>query len=150
MSSLTLHNLKSFARSRKKIKRIGRGTGSGHGTYAGRGQKGQKARSGVSGLKVLGFKRIMLRTPKLRGFKSLQEKMAIVNIADLEKRFPDNAIIDSKKLVESGLVNSGKLGIKVLGKDELKKKFVIKANAFSEGAKAAIIKAGGKIIVISQ
>jgi len=91
---LTLHTIKPFSGSKKKVKRVGRGLGS-TGTYSGRGQKGQRARSGGrGGLKLLGMKRIILATPKLRGFKSPYPKMVAVNIGDLEKKFNE---VDKKK-----------------------------------------------------
>ncbi|PIY78798.1 MAG: 50S ribosomal protein L15, partial [Parcubacteria group bacterium CG_4_10_14_0_8_um_filter_35_7] len=86
--SLSLHNLKS--RKRKKRKRVGRGNASGHGTYSGRGLKGQKSRSGgKKGLKLKGFKVIIQNIPKTRGFKSIHPKMEIVNTGDLEKKFKE-------------------------------------------------------------
>jgi len=148
---LSLSNLKSFVGSVKKIKRVGRGNASGHGTYSGRGQKGQKARSGGKrGLKLKGFKRLMQNIPKLRGFHSLHSKMEVVNIGKLEEKFENGAIIDSKELIKVGLIETDRFGVKILGEGKLTKKFTVKADAFSNSAKEAIEKTGGKIEVIRR
>ncbi|MFA5413320.1 MAG: 50S ribosomal protein L15 [Patescibacteria group bacterium] len=144
--ALTLHTIKPFAGSKKKVKRVGRGLGS-TGTYSGRGQKGQKARSGgKKGLKLLGMRRIIMSTPKLGGFKSPYPKMVAVNIKDLEKKFNDGERVTPKTLLEKGLV--GKIGVevKILGSGEMKKKLTIAGCAVSASAKEKIEKAGGKII----
>lgn len=145
--TLSLANLKSFAGSRKKKKRVGRGNASGHGTYSGRGIKGQKARSGGKrGLKLKGFKRLMQNVPKLRGFKSLAQKPRVVNLEDLEEKFENGAIIDSAELVKAGLVEAASGRIKILGQGKLTKKFEIKADAFSASAKKAIEQVGGRAL----
>ncbi|MEK7071998.1 MAG: 50S ribosomal protein L15 [Patescibacteria group bacterium] len=145
--NLTLSNLKPAKGSAKKRRRIGRGGK--RGTYSGRGMKGQKARSGGrSGLKALGFKQTLQRVPKLRGFKSLKAKMAVINLSDLDKVFNDGDTITSKELVKSGLISSSKGGVKILGSGKLSKKLNIFVNAFSVSAKEAIEKAGGKADVI--
>ncbi len=143
--ALALHTIKSFPHSRKKVKRVGRGLGS-KGTYSGRGQKGQRARSGGrKGLKLLGMRRIILSTPKLRGFKSPYAKLSVVNVSDLEKKFKDGEVVSPKTLLEKGLV--GKMGaeVKILGDGELKKKLIIADCAVSGSAKEKIEKAGGQI-----
>ena len=106
----------------KKRKRVGRGNSSGHGTYSGKGQKGQRSRSGVSGLKRLGMKQVLLRTPKKRGFKSLKPKDNIVNLIDINKNFKDKDKINPKILLKKGLIDNIKLDVKILGKGELKLK----------------------------
>ncbi len=116
---LALHTIKPARKSTRKPKRVGRGNSSGHGTYSGRGLKGQKARSGASGLKRLGMKQILLRTPKLRGFKSLKEKDQIVNLEKISKYYKDNEVVNPETLKEKGLVRDGKKPIKILGKGEL-------------------------------
>lgn len=144
--ALTLHTIKAFPHSRKKVKRVGRGLGS-TGTYSGRGQKGQKARSGgKKGLKMLGMRRIILSTPKLRGFKSFYPKMAAVNVMSLEKKFNDGERVTPKTLLEKGLVGKMKVAVKILGDGELKKKLIIEGCAVSAGAREKIEKAGGKIV----
>src|SRR3989344_399564 len=98
MAELTLHNLKINKKAKKKTKRVGRGNASGHGTYSGRGLKGQKARAGgKGGLKRRGLKQLLRNKPKLGGFKSLKPKMAIVDLDQLEKVFTIGEIVDGKK-----------------------------------------------------
>ncbi len=133
----------------KKRKRVGRGPGSGHGKTACKGEKGQKSRSGFH--QYAGFEGgqmpLKRRLPK-RGFKNI---FAVdVQVVNLEKlgRFKAGAEIDSKVLAGEGLIASSAKPVKVLGKGKIEKALVIKANAFSESAKAAIEKAGGKAEVI--
>ncbi len=116
---LTLHTIKPAKKSQKKKKRVGRGNSSGKGTYSGRGIKGQKARSGVGGLKRLGMKQILLRTPKLRGFKSLKEKDQIVNLDKISKYYKENEVVNPKTLKEKGLIDNEKKSVKILGRGEL-------------------------------
>jgi large subunit ribosomal protein L15 len=145
--SLNLSNLSPAKGAIKKRKRVGRGGK--RGTYAGRGLKGQRSRSGgKSGLKALGFKQTLQRIPKVRGFKSLKPKMAVVNLSDLENKFNDGDNIDPRAFQKIGLVDSISDGVKVLGNGKLSKKLNISANGFSTSAKTAIEKAGGKIEVI--
>lgn len=142
---LTLHTIKPFSGSKKKVKRVGRGLGS-TGTYSGRGQKGQRARSGGrKGLKLLGMKRIIMSTPKLRGFKSPYPKMIAVKISSLDKKFADGERVTPKTLLEKGLVGKMKVAVKILGDGELKKKLVIEGCAVSASAKEKIEHAGGTI-----
>jgi len=144
---IKLYNLKSF--DWRKRKRIGRGDSSGHGTYSGRGQKGQKARSGgKGGLKRKGLKQFLQQIPKKRGFKTLYPKLQIVQLKDLDKRFKDNEFITPNKLVKVGLTKSISLGVKILGTGKLSKRLIVKADKFSKPAENAIKKAGGKIELI--
>ena len=145
--TLTLHNLKKFKGSTKKKKIIGRGNASGHGSYSTQGQKGQKARSGVGGLKLLGMRKALLSTPKFKGQKIRYPKMAVVNIEDLEKEFESGATIDATALLSKRIISHTDTGVKILGNGKLTKKFTVTARAFSESAKEAIIKAGGKIVI---
>lgn len=148
---LTLHNLKIPQGAKKKRKRVGRGNASGHGTYSGRGQKGQKARSGgKKGLKRLGLRQFLRSKPKIGGFRSFKPKRAIVNIGQLEKKFKDGEIVDSQQLINKNLIKDDKNGVKILGEGKLNKKLTVIANAFSESAKKAIIKAGGEIGISSK
>lgn len=143
---LKLHELKTFKGAKKKKKRVGRGFY--RGTYSGRGQKGQRARSGgKKGLKKLGIKMMAKRIPKLKGFKSLKEKFEIVNLKDLEKKFEENEVIDIERLLAKNLIKRGKK-VKILGKGKLTKKFVVKAHAFSKKAKEEIEKIGGQAMSI--
>jgi len=144
--ALTLHTIKPFSGSKKKVKRVGRGLGS-TGTYSGRGQKGQRARSGGrGGLKLLGMRRIIMSTPKLRGFKSPYPKMVAVNLKDLEKKFNEGERVTPKTLLEKGLVGKMRVSVKILGNGEIKKKLTIENCSVSGSAREKIEKSGGKII----
>ena len=133
--------------SRQVRNRVGRGTSSGNGKTAGRGQKGQKARGKVR----LGFEGgqmpLFRRMPK-RGFKNINRKeYAIVNLETLNK-FEDGAEVTPALLVESGIIKDEKDGIKVLGNGTLNKQLTVKASKFSASAKEAIESKGGKAEVI--
>ena len=146
---MKLHDLSPMPGSSKEGKRKGRGVGTGNGKTAGRGHKGQNARSG-GGVRP-GFEGgqmpLSRRVPK-RGFVNIfAKKYAHVNIYKLEI-FEDGAIIDAAALVKAGLVNKIYSGVKVLGNGEITKKLTIKAVAFSEAAKQKIEAAGGKAEVI--
>ena len=144
---MKLNELKPAEGSRQVRNRIGRGTSSGNGKTAGRGQKGQKARGKVR----LGFEGgqmpLFRRMPK-RGFKNINRvEYAVVNIEKLNK-FEDGTEVTPTLLVESGIVKNEKDGIKILGNGELKKKLTVKANKFSASAKSAIEAAGGQAEVM--
>src|SRR5467141_4672252 len=126
-----LHDLKPAAGAHRKAKRVGRGTGSGHGKTSGRGQKGQNARS--EGFR-LGFEGGQMpfsqRIPKLPGFKNPFKKIySVVNLSKLS-RFPDGTKVDAETLLEAGLVHAG-VDIKILGTGGLKRKLTVEAHAFS-------------------
>jgi large subunit ribosomal protein L15 len=95
--ALSLSNLKKSKLAFKKRKRVGRGNASGHGTYSTRGLKGQKSRSGVSGLKRLGMKKQLLAVPKRRGFVSRHPKAQPVSLLALTKAFKDGALINRSR-----------------------------------------------------
>lgn len=144
---MKLHELKPVEGSRQVRNRVGRGTSSGNGKTAGRGQKGQKARGKVR----LGFEGgqmpLFRRMPK-RGFKNINRKeYAIVNLETLNK-FEDGAEVTPALLVESGIIKDEKDGIKVLGNGTLNKQLTVKASKFSASAKEAIESKGGKAEVI--
>jgi len=140
--SITLSNLKPAKGSQKKSIKVGRGGK--RGSYSGRGMKGQRARSGGKrGLKAFGLQQTLRRIPKLRGFHSAYPKMAVVNIADLDKKFTDGDIVDAAKMIRTGLVDKTNHGIKILGSGKLTKKLSVIADAFSVSASAAIEAAGG-------
>ena len=146
---MKLHELSPAAGSTKEAKRIGRGHGSGNGKTAGKGHKGQKARSG-SGMRA-GFEGgqmpLQRRVPK-RGFNNIfATKFAIVNVSDLEI-FEANAVIDAQALQDKGLVKKLYDGVKILGNGDISKSLTVKASAFSESAKQKIEAAGGKAEVI--
>jgi len=149
--ALSLSNLQPARGAKKRRIRVGRGTSSAHGTYSGRGAKGQRARSGgKKGLKLFGLKGIIQSTPKLSGFKSLRPKLEVVNLKDLEKNFQDNDIITPEALLHKGLINDPKLGVKILGEGKLTKKLVIKTHKISESARAMVEKNGGQIIFLGK
>jgi large subunit ribosomal protein L15 len=147
---LTLNNLQSPKGAHRNIKRIGRGQGSGQGTQAGKGHKGQKARAG-GGVRT-GFEGgampLYMRLPK-RGFSNAPFKTvyAEVSLASLEAKF-DGGEVTREALVEKGLLKgiNKRLPIKILANGELTKKLTfIKINKFSKSAREAIEKAGGEI-----
>lgn len=146
---MKLHELSPNPGSTKEIKRIGRGHGSGQGKTAGKGHKGQKARSG-GGVRP-GFEggqtALARRIPK-RGFNNIfATEYAVVNVADLD-RFVDGTVVDAELLIASGLIKKELDGVKVLGNGELTKNLTVKAAAFSASAKEKIEKAGGKAEVM--
>lgn len=146
---MKLENLQYTEGSRFVSKRIGRGQGSGNGKTAGKGHKGQNARSG--GGVALGFEGgqtpLYKRIPT-RGFTNYTRKeYAIVNVASLNV-FEDGATVDFETLKAAGLLKKQLDGVKVLGCGELTKKLTVKANKFSATAKESIEKAGGIVEVI--
>ena len=146
---MNLHELSPAEGAAKKSKRIGRGHGSGWGKTAGKGHKGQKARSGGSirpGFEG-GQMPLQRRIPK-RGFNNIFAKSVIaVNVAALEV-FEDGAEVTAEALTEKGIVKKVCDGIKILGNGSLTKKLTVKVNAFSESAKQKIEAAGGKAEVV--
>ena len=147
---MKLHELSPAPGSTSERKRIGRGPASGQGKTAGRGHKGQKARAG-RGMRA-GFEGgqmpLQRRIPK-RGFVNIFAKeIAIVNLSAIDEKFEDGAVVDVEALIAAGLVKKALDGVKVLGNGEISKKLTVKANAFSESAKAKIEAAGGKAEVI--
>ena len=146
---MELHELAPVMGSTQVAKRKGRGTGTGNGKTAGRGHKGQKARSG--GKVRVGFEGgqmpLARRIPK-RGFNNIFAKpLTAINVASLNA-FEDGAVVDAAALMEKGIIHDCKYGLKVLANGTLTKKVTVKAAAFSEGAKAKIEEAGGKAEVM--
>lgn len=146
---MKLHELSPAAGSTAVAKRVGRGAGSGNGKTAGKGHKGQKARSGGSirpGFEG-GQMPLARRLPK-RGFNNIfATKYAIINVSDLN-RFEDGAQVDTQAIIDAGLVKKPMDGIKILGNGELTKKLTVKVTAYSESAKQKIEQAGGKAEVM--
>src|SRR5881409_1756289 len=141
---MELSNLKPKKGARHAKKRVGRGPGSGHGKTAGRGEKGQKSRSGFSRLRGFegGQMPLHRRLPK-RGFTNIFKKEhAVVNLSDLE-RFDNGATVDEAALRSAGLVKGRYEGIKVLGNGKLTKKLTVHASKFSETARKQIEAVGG-------
>ena len=128
--------------------RRGRGHASGNGKTAGKGHKGQKARSGAPRTGFEGGQMPLYRRLPKRGFKNRNRKEIIaINVSDLEK-FENDTVVTVEKLLEAGVVKHARDGVKVLGNGELTKKLVVKVDAVSEGAKAKIEAAGGTCEVI--
>ena len=145
---MKLHELKPAEGSAKKAWRVGRGAGSGNGKTAGKGHKGQNARSG-GGVKP-GFEGgqipLYRKLPK-RGFHNKFAKTySIVNV-DVFNKFEDGAVVDLATLLEKKIVRKANDGLKVLGNGEITKKITVKAAVFSATAKEKIEAAGGKIEV---
>ena len=144
-----INELSPVAGSTHVDKRKGRGHATGNGKTAGRGHKGQKARSG--GGTRIGFEGgqmpLARRIPK-RGFNNIFAKpLEAINVSALNK-FEDDAVVDAQALLDAGVLSKCVYGVKILGNGELTKKLTVKASAFSESAKAKIEAAGGKAEVI--
>ena len=145
---MKLHELSPVEGSKKAAKRIGRGHGSGWGKTAGKGHKGQKARSGIRPGFEGGQMPLQRRVPK-RGFNNIFAKnVAEVNLSTLNRKFEDGATVDINALVNAGVLKNRFDAVKVLGNGKLDKKLTVKVSAFSKSAKAAIEAAGGKAEVI--
>ena len=146
---MELHELAPVKGSTQVGKRKGRGCGTGNGKTAGRGHKGQKARSG--GKVRVGFEGgqmpLARRIPK-RGFNNIFAKpLTAINVAALNA-FDDDAVVDAAALIEKGIIADCPNGLKVIANGNLTKKLTVKAAAFSESAKAKIEEAGGKAEVV--
>ena len=153
---MKLNEIRDNPGARKLRMRVGRGIGSGKGKTAGRGQKGQKSRSGVS---VFGFEGgqmpLHMRLPK-RGFNNIFAKdFAEVNLGAIQKmidagKLDAKGTLDHDALKAAGLARGGKDGVRVLGKGELKAKLAFKVAGISKGAREAIEKAGGSVELIER
>ena len=151
---MKLNEIRDNDGARKSRMRVGRGIGSGKGKTAGRGQKGQTSRSGVS---INGFEGgqmpLHMRLPK-RGFNNIFARdCAEVNIGMIQKmidagKLDAKAVLDHAALQAAGLARGGKDGVRVLGKGEITSKISVKVVGISAGAKAAIEKVGGSVEVI--
>ncbi len=128
--------------------RRGRGHASGNGKTAGKGHKGQKARSGAPRPGFEGGQMPLYRRLPKRGFTNINSKEIVgINVSALE-RFENDSVVSVETLLEAGVIKNPQDGVKILGNGELTKKLVVKANAFSEGAKAKIEAVGGTCEVI--
>ncbi|MCL2152710.1 MAG: 50S ribosomal protein L15 [Oscillospiraceae bacterium] len=144
-----IHDLSPVEGSTHINKRKGRGHGTGNGKTAGRGHKGQKARSG-GGIRI-GFEGgqmpLARRVPK-RGFNNIFAKpLTAINLAALN-RFPDKATVGVQELLDSGVLSKCEYGVKILGNGALTRELTVRAAAFSESAKRKIEAAGGKAEVV--
>ena len=146
---MNLHELSPAAGSTHAAKRKGRGNGSGNGKTAGRGSKGQWARSG-GGVRV-GFEGgqmpLVRRIPKRGDNNIFAKPLEVINLTSLNK-FEDGATVNVCDLLEKGILSKCEYGVKVLGNGEISKKLTVRASAFSASAKEKIEKAGGKAEVV--
>ncbi len=147
---MDLSNLKPKKGARHSKKRVGRGPGSGHGKTAGRGEKGQKSRTGYS--RMLGFEGGQMplhrRLPK-RGFTNIfKQEYSVLNLRDLEQ-FENGATVDRDALRKAGLVKGARGKVKVLGDGKITKKLTVHADKFSKTAQEKIEAAGGSCQVSS-
>ena len=142
---MKLHELSPAPGSTKSVFRKGRGAGSGNGKTAGKGHKGQKARSGGSirpGFEG-GQMPLQRRIPK-RGFNNSFAKEYVSINVDVLNRFEDGAVVDAQAIADAGIIKNTRDGIKILGRGELERKLTVIASAFSASAKEKIEAAGGK------
>lgn len=144
--TISLNNLRPALGAKQTKRRVGRGLGS-RGTTAGRGQKGQSARSGVGGLKRLGMRSLMLATPKLRGFKSLAIEVQSVNITSVAAKYIAGEFVTPVTLLRKGLISDKTRPVKILGTGDITIPVTVKKCTISASAAEKIIRAGGKVDV---
>lgn len=145
---MQIHDLFPAPGSRKPRKRVGRGNGSGHGSTAGRGDKGQNSRAG--GGKGPGFEGgqnpLHMRLPKLPGFKNrFRVEYSIINVSRLEECFSAGDVVDIDALFSAGMIKSKQAPVKVLGDGEITKKLTIKVDKVSAAARQKVEAAGGTV-----
>ena len=146
---MELSNLKPAEGSKHSDSfRRGRGHGSGNGKTAGKGHKGQKARSGAPRPGFEGGQMPLYRRLPKRGFKNRNTKEIVGINVDALERFENDTVVTVETLLETGIVKNPRDGVKTLGNGELTKKLTVKVDAFSEGAKAKIEAVGGTCEVI--
>ena len=146
---MDLSNLQPAEGSRQNDNfRRGRGHGSGNGKTAGKGHKGQKARSGSPRPGFEGGQMPLYRRIPKRGFTNINTKNIVgINVTALE-RFDNDTVVTVETLLEAGVIKNPRDGVKILGNGEITKKLTVKVDAFSEGAKSKIEAAGGTCEVI--
>lgn len=145
---MNLSELRPAEGSRLKAFRKGRGHGSGNGKTAGRGHKGQKARSGAPRIGFEGGQMPLYRRIPKRGFTNRNTKEIVAINIDVLNRFDDGATVTVDSLIEAGIIKNPKDGVKILGNGELTKKLDVKVNAFSASAVEKIQALGGNAEVI--
>jgi large subunit ribosomal protein L15 len=146
--TITLNNLSKDKRSTKSRVRVGRGNASGHGSFSGRGCKGQRSRSGgKKGLKYKGMKRTIANSPKFKGMKPLVGKETAVWLSTLNKHFQANETVSPKTLFEKQLVDGPTTRVKILNTGAIDHAIMVEGCKVSTGAVQAIEKAGGKVTV---
>jgi large subunit ribosomal protein L15 len=146
---IDMSSLRPNKGAKKGKKRVGRGPGSGHGKTSGKGHKGQKARSG--GAKPIWFEGgqmpLYRRLPK-RGFKNpFRVEYQVVNLDTIERNYSAGEVVDTKSLLEKGILKDEKMPVKILGRGEISKALTFDVEKISESAKSKIEKAGGKVNV---
>lgn len=145
---MNLSELSPALGSKRKAVRVGRGLGSGLGKTSGKGQKGQKSRSG--GVKRPGFeggqRPLYLRLPKRGFYNKFGKEYVEINVSALN-RFEDGTVVEPVMLIEEGIIKNVKDGIRILGNGELTKSLTVYAMGFSKAAEEKIIAAGGKVVV---
>ncbi|MCD8174868.1 MAG: 50S ribosomal protein L15 [Phascolarctobacterium sp.] len=146
---MRLHELSPAPGSKRVHVRVGRGLGSGLGKTSGKGQKGQKARSG--GVKRPGFeggqRPLYLRLPKRGFYNKFAKEYVAINVSVLN-RFEDGTVVEPIMFIKEGIVKNIRDGIRILGNGELTKKLTVQAIGFTKTAEEKIIAAGGKVEVI--
>ncbi len=146
-----LHAIRPPRGAVRRPKRIGRGLGSGHGTFSTRGIKGQRARSGGRrGIGKRTIKHLIMRLPKFKGMKPWRPKIQHVTTGQLEAHFAPNARVDVPALVAAGLIDPGRRGVKVLAAGELSQPLAVTATAFSRQARELIERAGGTTFTVES
>ncbi|MBI21809.1 MAG: 50S ribosomal protein L15 [Chloroflexi bacterium] len=141
-----LHEISRTAGKKSKRKRIGRGNGSGKGTYSGRGLKGQKQRESINPLFEGGQTPLIKKLPHMRGFNNLFKISYIPINLDVLNSFDDGSEINIQSLVDKKVLRNRKSLVKVLGRGSLSKKLIVSAHSFSVTAEKKIKKAGGEVI----
>ena len=144
------HLMRSPQGAKKNRKRVGRGDGSGYGTYSGRGIKGQKSRSGSGRMTKFqgGQLSLLKRLPSIRGFTNVfRQEYSIVNVDQLSA-FPPDSVVTPHDLAEVGYIRNSESPVKILGRGEIDVAITISAQKFSESAREKIEAAGGTVTVI--
>ncbi len=138
---LTRNTLRT--KGRKKWFRRGRGNATGNGTYSGRGVKGQKARSGSSGLKEMALRRAVQRIPKLRGFKAVRPRSESVTLSRIQHECKEGTVVTPKLLCKLGLMKGNV--VRIVSSPHFKKKMSFKHCNVTAGARTVIVNAGGDV-----
>lgn len=146
-----LHRLRPHPGATKRVKRVGRGPGSGHGKTSTRGHKGQKQHGKAPRPGFEGGQMPLIRTTPKRGFSARsKERFQILNLSDLSRIKASQAVVDPAYLFEHDLLASRRMPVKILGDGELTRAVNVRAHAFSRSAKAKIEKAGGRAEFVTK
>lgn len=140
------HTIQAAHGSRRRVKRVGRGHGTGRGTMSGRGGKGQRARTGgKSRSAIRAFKKALQKVPKLRGFKSRKNKPSVVTLRSLDRICAEGDVVTPAFLKDKGVIRSSEFGVKALASGKITKKITLQGCVASRGAIKAIESAGGSV-----